>query len=506
MIYDANTLDTFQAFHTDFLIVGGGLAGLSLCHRLRHKGHHITLLESGGIHHTDDSAQQQFAHQLNLGYGIVSGPDEQHINIDRFLDESRYRALGGTGHLWGGKCAELDPIDFLPRAWIANSGWPIHFDELKPYFHQASELLQIPYLQTQAEGDPQHDRSPLVITGNRTITTAARCYTALAGRDNPVRYQEFIDNISQSSDIYIYLHATVTELQIHEQESRVAKVIALNYRQQKIEICPKYLILAAGGLENARLLLHNLAADERTKENISPALGHYYMSHAIHRAPNRQQQHFQFVPNVPIQQLQYYYDKRPIYSHGVFQLSSKYQRRHRLRNSSLSFQHLEPPTRPEISQHTADFAIECYFIAEQEPNYQSKLALSPHSEQRDQFGIPQINLNWQFTQSDIDVIADTVKHYETAFTAHQIGTLITSIEADQLIPTMDKTRHHMGSTRMHDDPQQGVVNRHCQVHGLDNLFIAGTSVFPTSGTANPTLAIVALTLKLGDYLNNQALT
>jgi choline dehydrogenase-like flavoprotein len=60
--------------------------------------------------------------------------------------------------------------------------------------------------------------------------------------------------------------------------------------------------------------------------------------------------------------------------------------------------------------------------------------------------------------------------------------------------------HHMGTTRMHDDPKQGVVDRNCQVHGIDNLFIAGSSVFPTGGYNTPTLTIVALALRLADHL------
>ncbi len=65
-------------------------------------------------------------------------------------------------------------------------------------------------------------------------------------------------------------------------------------------------------------------------------------------------------------------------------------------------------------------------------------------------------------------------------------------------------RHHIGTTRMHVDPKNGVVNEHCRVHGLKNLYVAGSSVFPTSGLANPTLTITALALKLSDYLVQHA--
>jgi choline dehydrogenase-like flavoprotein len=62
--------------------------------------------------------------------------------------------------------------------------------------------------------------------------------------------------------------------------------------------------------------------------------------------------------------------------------------------------------------------------------------------------------------------------------------------------------HHIGTTRMHGDPKLGVVNADCQVHGISNLYIAGSSVFPTSGTAAPTLTIVALALRLADHIKH----
>jgi choline dehydrogenase-like flavoprotein len=63
------------------------------------------------------------------------------------------------------------------------------------------------------------------------------------------------------------------------------------------------------------------------------------------------------------------------------------------------------------------------------------------------------------------------------------------------------SHHHMGTTRMADSPRNGVVNKNCRVHGVENLYVAGSSVFPTSGFVNPTLTIVALALRLADHLS-----
>jgi len=68
---------------------------------------------------------------------------------------------------------------------------------------------------------------------------------------------------------------------------------------------------------------------------------------------------------------------------------------------------------------------------------------------------------------------------------------------------IESSCHHIGTTRMHPDPKQGVVDQNCRVHGISNLHVAGSSVFPTSGHANPTLTIVALALRLADHLGRR---
>jgi choline dehydrogenase-like flavoprotein len=73
-------------------------------------------------------------------------------------------------------------------------------------------------------------------------------------------------------------------------------------------------------------------------------------------------------------------------------------------------------------------------------------------------------------------------------------------ELQEWVQNFKDVAHHIGGTRMADDPQRGVVDRNCRVHGVDNLFIAGSSVFPTSGQTNPTMTIVALALRLADEL------
>jgi choline dehydrogenase-like flavoprotein len=81
-----------------------------------------------------------------------------------------------------------------------------------------------------------------------------------------------------------------------------------------------------------------------------------------------------------------------------------------------------------------------------------------------------------------------------------IGQLKLELDRDDPQMLLSSAHHNIGTTRMHDNPRQGVVDGNCKVHSIANLYIAGSSVFPTSSYANPTLTIVALGIRLGDHV------
>jgi choline dehydrogenase-like flavoprotein len=122
-------------------------------------------------------------------------------------------------------------------------------------------------------------------------------------------------------------------------------------------------------------------------------------------------------------------------------------------------------------------------------------------DQRDALGLRRIRLDWRLAEADRRSLIAHVRNLATEFGALGIGRMRVDIGDPESWPAVvSGGSHHMGTTRMHDDPRQGVVDRDCRVHGLANLYVAGGSVFPTGGAANPTLTIVALTLRLADHL------
>jgi choline dehydrogenase-like flavoprotein len=120
----------------------------------------------------------------------------------------------------------------------------------------------------------------------------------------------------------------------------------------------------------------------------------------------------------------------------------------------------------------------------------------------DALGVPRIRLDWTYAKTDWDSLERSAAGVGDALGAAGQGRLCWPLERRQLLKISSASRHHMGTTRMHADPRQGVVDPDGRVHGTDNLYIAGSSVFPTSGIANPTLTILALVMRLADHLKS----
>jgi hypothetical protein len=148
-------------------------------------------------------------------------------------------------------------------------------------------------------------------------------------------------------------------------------------------------------------------------------------------------------------------------------------------------------------------AITLRFEGEQQPNPSSRVQLI---DKVDALGMREIGLNWVISADDRNNLYQTAMTLARAVGASGFGRMVMpmkSVDDDEKIGT---SFHHMGTTRMHDDPRQGVVDKNCAIHGLDNLYVAGSSVFPTCGRVNPTLSIVALAIRLADYLKQKVST
>jgi choline dehydrogenase-like flavoprotein len=146
-------------------------------------------------------------------------------------------------------------------------------------------------------------------------------------------------------------------------------------------------------------------------------------------------------------------------------------------------------------------ALELAFASEQQPNPQSRVLLGS---KRDRLGMREVVVDWQPTAEDKSKAAATLRLLGKEIGRAGVGRLRSSLSDDDAWPDdFYGDQHHLGTTRMHPDPAQGVVDENCRVHTLANLYVAGSSVFPSGSSNNSTLTIVALALRLADHVKKQ---
>jgi choline dehydrogenase-like flavoprotein len=138
-------------------------------------------------------------------------------------------------------------------------------------------------------------------------------------------------------------------------------------------------------------------------------------------------------------------------------------------------------------------------LMEQIPNPDSRVRLR---RERDALGMPLPELDWRLTDLDRAMLLKAMDHTAREVGAAGVGRMQIRIAEDghDIMGVMSDSHHPMGTTRMHDDPRQGVVDRNCRIHGMANLYVAGASVFTNGGAACPTYNLVALAVRLADHV------
>jgi choline dehydrogenase-like flavoprotein len=138
-------------------------------------------------------------------------------------------------------------------------------------------------------------------------------------------------------------------------------------------------------------------------------------------------------------------------------------------------------------------------ILEPEPDPQSRVQLG---DELDALGMRRVRIDWRLTDAAMRTVDRTFELMARELEDRGIAKvrLDPKVSASGWPRDLEGTYHHMGTTRMHDSPRLGVVDRHCRLHGVANLHVAGSSVFPTSSSNHPTMTLCALALRLADSL------
>lgn len=498
-------------------VIGAGAAGISLTRRLLRLGHTVVLLESGGLDYEPATAK------LNAG---------ENVGEDYYdLEDSRLRFFGGTTAIWGGRCAELDPIDLELRDYVPYSGWPIGWAELERWYEEARPAFGLP------AGRPGPDdlrsagvKLPRFDALETPLWTFDRRFDRFAWKS--------CADLEADPRCRIAIHATVTG--IVQEGSGIARVEARALGTGRLTVKAKAFVLAAGGIENPRLLLASGLGNDQ--------VGRYFMEHPHARGGR-------IVRGAAWPLLKAFGRRHRVAGQDLAALiapSEALQRREGILNTSLTIVARQPqgrrqfigmkaysglkhkmaptkrgralwmatkkaagwaqrhidPARPWLLHKIGNLEVALLVRGEQAPNPESRVTLTGD---RDSTGVPRVKLDWRLSEIDVRSVSVLVETLGRELERLGLGKVEPADwlgsgewKTDPLISSHPiGGYHHMGTTRMGNDPATSVTDADGRVHGIGNLWVAGSSLFPTGGWANPTLTIVALALRSAGEISRE---
>lgn len=554
MIEDARKVPNQTRLQTAVCILGSGAVGITIARELLRNGIEVILLPGAGGRESDIDRDR---------YRGRADPPGSHEP----LEENRRRVFGGTTTAWGGRCVPFDPIDFCERSWIPNSGWPIRWEDVQPFLAEAVRLCEAgdadfdarsafpkaPRMMIPAFDDPEVVTWPLEKWSPPTNFAARygpeligsnRCRILMHGQgvqlhlaENKKRLKEVEANTNHNKKFFVrakifilacgglenprLLLASNQVLSggIGNQEDQVGRY----YQSHQFGVCGHALLhepqkmvydferCSKGAYARRRFWMTAQAQQAHMMGNI---IGFFFrgcgdiafhrdaLTSSLYLAKNCLHSLKRGLPG--LKQI-FSEDRDEIAAHLRVVLREAPQ---------LSSQLIELTRKRFFSRRRLPFVLPpqnknyfpLYYQAEHAPNPQSRLVLIP--EECDDLGMPRLLVKVLFSEIDFHTVRSFFRAFESRIKASGAGEFVYQEKelekqfADRR-KTFNSNAHHIGTTRMSDNPRTGVVDSNGRVHGIDNLYVGGSSIYPTSGHANPTLLAVMLALRLAQKLVNE---
>ena len=534
-----NGIDGLADAAHDVCVVGSGPVGIALALELERLGRSVLLLESGGDRAERDAQALSDAH-------IVDAKRHDPMQI------AVARRLGGTSHLWGGRCLPFDPVDFEARPSVGGTPWPIAYADIAPHLAAATRYAcaGAAVFSVEDKDEPGGDFS---ITRLERWSARRRLITAHRAA------------LANSRRIDLRLHATAVELEWNG--CRIASLRVIGKDGASVSVPTRQLVLATGGLESTRLLLAEQRRVPSRFGGPDGPLGRYYMGHVVGEIADI------VLANEAVDRLfDFYVDPHGSYVRRRFVPTAEAQRRHGLLNIALwpivppvsDAAHrdgflsaiavglsIEPLGRRLIAEairkrhipegmarlpHLANMLRDLprtlvavphllwnrYLARMPVPgfykrNVARRYGLSYHSEQApsresrvrlsadaDRTGLPRLEIDLRFSGADADSVVRAHEFLESWLTKAHIARIEYREAPDRrrasVLAQASHGTHQIGTARMAKSKPEGVVDAELRVFDTDNLFVASAAVLPTSSQANPTLTVMALALRLAASL------
>jgi choline dehydrogenase-like flavoprotein len=552
MIIDAKNIDPLAQLTTGVCIVGSGAVGITLALELSRR--QVDVLVLAGGYERETSADRDL-------YRGAAGADSSHEP----LEENRRRVFGGTTVAWGGRCVPMEPIDFESRPWVPHSGWPIPYDAVARHFDRAIELCEAGPFSFDAAKVFSPGRAPLLddFDDEEIISTSVERWSP------PTNFaKRYRAELRRSPRLQVVLGGHAVHVQLTADGKSVQHIEASAGRAHKFRVTARSYVLAAGGLENARLLLNSDDVARGGIGNSADLVGRFYMSHLTGVVEK-----VTMAEPRPVLRSAFEKDAAGVYCRRRFALTPQAQRTRQVGNAIATLHrppissaiHRDPlfsavflakhythvarkgspgavlaelrasrdtqrehwkviaGTRADSLSSMAQFVRDRYLSSRRLPSvlappsaaehhilYQTEHAPNPDSRvqlsaERDALGLRRITVSPAFSEVDTETVIELHRVLAERFNKTGFGQVEFSEprlreHLGDYARHFNSQAHHLGTTRMSEGPATGVVDVNCEVHDVRGLFLAGGSVFPAGGHANPTLTMVALSVRLADHL------
>jgi choline dehydrogenase-like flavoprotein len=505
-----------EPFRARVCIVGAGIAGLTLAHKLTQQGIDVALLEAGG-RSLNASSEELFASAYLTG--------QRHNGTA----EGRFRVFGGSSLRWGGQLLSFP----------ADVGWPVSASELAPFQCEAEKFLAVDGLPYTASDFFQRIQSPapkvleqlpkLEASLSKWIPFAQRNLAATLGR-----------SLLENPRAAVYLNAQVTELLLDRTGTHIEALLARNPAGTAFRFEADHFVIAAGTVETSRLLLASRSLAPAGVGNGHDQVGrnfhdHLTLSAATVTGPAREAllsdlrpwlsgKTLHSIKLTASPALRKELGLNPVLAHialeepedsgvGVLRQlllakqtgASRFKLLPRLPAAAVeALQLLWSAKRHHRRFVSAAARVQIYLNAAQDTPSLSRIALGS---QLDPSGMPQPAIDWRITNNELATLRSFAVHLRNRFDSVNLFDGI-AWNSDLFTPNvplrgLDDARHAMGGACMGNDPRSSVVDANLAVHGVENLSIASAAVFPDGSPQLPTLPLVALTLRLADRLVRQ---
>ena len=460
----------------DVCIVGAGPAGITLALKLANLGISVGLLEAGDLEYSERS---QSLYQV------------ESTGAELWASSTRLRYFGGTSNHWAGRCRPFERDDFETPPLGGLSGWPISFNEIDKYLSEAMQILDLP-----SEG----------FTPVNAPLPGGRFDADVFSLSPPTRFaRKYLADLKISHRVTLVVNCNVVGIEFDKSTSQVKGLSIANYRQQKGAVNAKYFVLAAGAIENSRLLLN-------CREMISEGIGGSMIGRGFMEHLNVELGTFIFSQKSTSQTLQFFANK-------------KLAKEQKIGKGNISLSVLQEVQSGGRAATIKSFlkTVSCKMGVEEKIQFLGKFncpgtgVIGTLLEQfpvangsrimlgdsRDSLGLRRAKVNWVLSDYDRNSIRKMAMQLAKDFAEAGLGFIRLN---DFIVDPSRKIEfgphaHHMGGTRMGASVNDGVVDVNSRVFLTKNLYVAGSSVFATGGGGNPTMPILQLTLRLADHLH-----